>query len=124
MIKLIVSSCLSLVVLTGCEYVGPSKPTKPYGTSKYKYERLNKEVKTPGFLKNFLGEDNAVAAKGDNTGAVEATATTLPNFKGDYLKMLKEKYPMLDVSKIEDKDLMRMLELYSQELNKIKARLQ
>lgn len=110
--------------ITGCEYIPPSKPSKPYGSSKYKHQQnVERAQEMPGFLKNFVDTKEEKAAKAA-TAAPEATATTLPNFKGDYLKKLRAKYPMLDVSKIEDKDLMGMLEVYSQELNKIKARLQ
>ena len=72
----------------------------------------------------FCDLDLKLEAKKAAAATPEATAITLPNFKGDYIKKLRTKYPMLDISKIEDKDLMGMLEVYSQELNKIKARLQ
>lgn len=113
--------------ITGCEYIPPGKPSKPHGLSKYKHKQNSERAQeTPGFLKNFMDskEEKQTQKTAETTNATpEATATTLPNFKGDYLKKLRSKYPMLDTSKIEDKDLMGMLEVYSQELNKIKARL-
>lgn len=115
----------SIMFITGCEYIPPSKPSRPHGTSKYKHQQnLKRAQETPSFLKNFVETKEEKEAKKAAAATPEATAITLPNFKGDYIKKLRTKYPMLDISKIEDKDLMGMLEVYSQELNKIKARLQ
>ena len=102
---LILTSTFAALALTGCEYTGPSKPSKPHGLSKYKYERNKKKVEEAGshsLLKNFLEEDEKA-----NTASApkELNEIELPGFKGDYLKKLKAKYPMLDVAKIEDKDL-------------------
>jgi hypothetical protein len=112
--------------ITGCEYIPPGEPSRPHGLSKYKHKQNSERAKeTPGFLKNFIPtKEEKEAQKAAAAAAPEATAITLPNFKGDYIKKLRSKYPLLDISKIEDKDLMGMLEVYSQELNKIKARLQ
>jgi len=115
--SLVATSLFSLVILTGCEYTGPSKPSKPYGLAKQKYENnKDKKAETPKFLKNFIEEDKKAPASNNNTVA-------LPSFKAGYLDKLRAKYPMLKIEKIEDKDLMGMLEIYSQELNKIKKKL-
>ena len=130
MIKHLLIPALGLIFLTGCEYSGPRKPTKLDGLAKHKYKQRTDNTEIPEFLKKFIEEENVESTPSSKsketkvTSNVEATAVTLPNFKGDYLKKLRSKYPLLDTKKIEDKDLIGMLEIYSQELNKIKARLQ
>lgn len=112
--NLVATSLFSLVILTGCEYTGPSKPSKPYGLAKQKYENnKDKKAETPKFLKNFIEKEEKAPASN----------VALPSFKAGYLDKLRAKYPMLKIEKIEDKDLMGMLEIYSQELNKIKKKL-
>lgn len=118
---LLVSILLSFA-LTGCEYNQP-KPSKSYGLSR---TRQTSQVKTKApFLERFINNQKKKSAEKVTESAPSKNQSSSPvDDRQSRLNSLRKKYGITKPEQIDKKDLLGMMEIYSEDIKELQNRIQ